>query len=200
MIPNQALAVQGASILYDLAKRRALAAETLDWAVYWYRVARFYEYTAAVLVPGLGFTPEPAEPDKTIQGIGVPTVAVRLGTALLAATLSTGCALDMNGLAPADYDAGHRADVATVATVDAVDAGQPPLAAETGVPDLSYLLNSENHQCQKTCNGCCSPDGVCLDNEVASCGTDGTTCVDCRKFGAYCTVDGMCSTADGGHP
>jgi hypothetical protein len=111
---TQARAIQGAAILYALARDHAERAPTLEWRAFWRNAQLTYELAAVAVCPGLGgpvATPVDDE-QATLHGLGgSSSVIVRMGrvAAVVAATLSTACSLPVNGTEPVQdqEDAGY---------------------------------------------------------------------------------------------
>jgi hypothetical protein len=191
---TQTRALQGVSILYVLSRDRA--ATSLDRDVFdrHRRAMRTYERAATHLHPGLQFA-STDEPERTLVGMGSDKVHIRYGAAaVLALTLSTGCALDVYGTGPAPSpDAGGAP---TVAVVD--DGGTPTVAIAEPRGDAAPTPSCGPTTCT---DGCCV-DGICIatPQTVQFCGALGRACVDCRTYGAYCNGDGFCSIDPVGAP
>lgn len=198
---TQARALSTVAIFYALARdrsRRILPAEfrrqwpnDAAWGRYWRDDAGHWSLVASRLAPELGFH-STEEPEPTLRGLGAYGVHIRAAAAILAASVSTGCALDVNGLGPvpgADAGAPTVSVVSPIAPVAPAesDAGPEPLIAPPLPP--AYAA------CQAACVGCCDLLGVCHDGTVtAQCGLSGARCIDCTTYGAYCnTIVGRCS-------
>ena len=198
---SQARAIIAASTFWVMARDRAQREHDRNRYESARHAMRIYEHAATWLHPGLQIV-STDEPERTLIGIGSDKVQVRYGAAaaVLALTLSTGCALDVNGTGPApSVDAGGAPTVAVVEP--RIDAGNARMSdaeatADAGKPMPMPLANT----CQAFCEGCCDEEGRCQSGTTTEvCGSHGRICVNCAVYGAHCgsnTVDGFgfCST------
>lgn len=109
-------------------------------------------------------------------------------TLALLLLLTSGCALDMNGLEPTSSSSDSGAASNPEASIP-LDAGDLKLDAGS-----LYAIDQNSLQlaCQSLCpDGCCDRTGICHVSTTDRCGRQGYACVDCG--GHFCNADGFCS-------
>lgn len=115
-------------------------------------------------------------------------------TLLLALLVTSGCALDVNGLAPpraVELDGGIPITVSPPPPPESTSDAAPPPAPPTLTIDASPPETTI--EAGPVCAAdSCSSEGQCFVSALTTCGM-GTVCDDCTTYGAFCDDGGHCS-------